>query len=76
MAVVLGSGDYRYEVTENWGALPDGWTFHEVAAVAVDAQDQVYCFTRGKHPVIVLTATATFSALGAMAFSSERMAQP
>ena len=38
MSVVVGSGDYKYEVIENWGALPDGWTFNEVAAVAVDAQ--------------------------------------
>jgi DNA-binding beta-propeller fold protein YncE len=60
MAVVLGSGDYRYEVIENWGILPDGWTFHEVAAVAVDAQDQVYCFTRGKHPVIVFDPDGNF----------------
>jgi DNA-binding beta-propeller fold protein YncE len=53
MGVVLGSGDYRYEVIESWGELPADWTFHEVAAVAVDNKDQVYCFSRGKHPVIV-----------------------
>jgi hypothetical protein len=76
MAAVLGSGDYRYEVIENWGTLPDGWTFHEVAAVAVDAQDQVYCFTRGKHPVIVFDRDGNFLRAWAMAFSSERMARP
>ena len=46
MAVTIGSGDFRYEVIEGWGKLPDGWTFKEVAAVAVDKKDQVYCFTR------------------------------
>src|SRR5512139_750260 len=53
MGVIIGSGEYRYEVIEGFGKLPDDWTFHEVAAVAVDAKDQLYCFTRGKHPVIV-----------------------
>src|SRR4051812_23105889 len=35
MAVVLGSGDYRYRVVENWAKLPDGWNLTDVAAVAV-----------------------------------------
>ena len=63
MGVVLGSGEYRYEVIEGWGKLPDDWTFHEVAAVAVDQKDQVYCFTRGKHPVIVFDRDGNFLAL-------------
>ena len=60
MSVVLGSGEYRYEVIENWGSLPNEWNFHEVAAVAVDQKDQVYCFTRGKHPVIVFDPDGNF----------------
>jgi DNA-binding beta-propeller fold protein YncE len=53
MGVNVGTGDYRYEVVEGWGKLPDGWTFKEVAAVAIDSKDHVYCFTRGDHPIIV-----------------------
>ena len=60
MGVILGSGEYRYEVIEGWGKLPDDWTFHEVAAAAVDDKDQVYCFTRGKHPVIVFDRDGNF----------------
>ena len=60
MGSVVGSGEYKYEVIENWGTLPDQWAFHEVAAVAVDAQDQVYCFTRGKHPVIIFDRDGNF----------------
>ena len=60
MGSVVGSGEYKYEVIENWGTLPDQWTFHEVAAVAVDVQDQVYCFTRGKHPVIIFDGDGNF----------------
>ena len=48
--VTLGAGAYTYEVTENWASLPDGWSFKEVAAVAVDAYDNVYAFNRGEHP--------------------------
>ena len=60
MSVIIGSGDFRYEVIEGFGKLPDDWTFHEVAAVAVDAKDQLYCFTRGKHPVIVFDRDGNF----------------
>ena len=60
MSVMVGSGDFRYEVIEGFGKLPDDWTFHEVAAVAVDNKDQLYCFTRGKHPVIVFDRDGNF----------------
>ncbi|MGZ9129860.1 MAG: hypothetical protein ACXW4Z_18955, partial [Candidatus Binatia bacterium] len=60
MSVIIGSGDFRYEVVEGFGKLPDDWTFHEVAAVAVDNKDQLYCFTRGKHPVIVFDRDGNF----------------
>ena len=60
MGVTVGSGEFRYEVIEHWGKLPDGWTFKEVAAVAVDKKDQVYCFTRGAHPIIVFDRDGNF----------------
>ena len=41
MTVTVGSGEYRYELQENWAQLPDGWVFTQVAAVAVDADDIV-----------------------------------
>ena len=34
MSAVLGSGEHRYRVVENWAKLPDGWEFMDVAAVA------------------------------------------
>ena len=59
--VVLGEGDYRYEVSgENFGELPDGWGYKEAAAVAVDSKDNVYAFNRGEHPVIVLDRAGAF----------------
>ena len=50
----------RFEPIPNWGKLPDGWRYVEVAGVAVDSKDRVYCFTRGEHPVIVFDRDGTF----------------
>jgi len=52
--VVLGEGDFRYEVSgQNWGNLPDGWVYKEATAVDVDSKDRVYVFNRGTTPMIV-----------------------
>ena len=51
---IIGEGDYTYEVSgDDWGDLPEGWSFKEATSVAVDANDNVYVFNRGEHPVIV-----------------------
>ena len=60
MSVVLGSGEHRYRVVENWAKLPDGWSFKDVAAVAVDSKDQVYVFNRGEHPMMVFDREGNF----------------
>lgn len=60
MTVTVGSGEYRYELVEGWGQLPDGWEFKQVGAVAVDDNDEVYVFCRGEHPVIVFDKDGKF----------------
>ena len=60
MSVVLGSGEHRYRVVENWAKLPDGWSFKDVAAVGVDSKDRVYVFNRGEHPMIVFDRDGNF----------------
>ena len=60
MAVILGSGEHRYKVIENWAKLPDGWEFKDVGAVAVDSKDQVYVFNRGEHPMMVFDREGNF----------------
>jgi hypothetical protein len=60
MAAVLGSGEHRYRVVENWAKLPEGWEFKDVAAVAVDSKDRVYAFNRGEHPIIVFDREGNF----------------
>jgi hypothetical protein len=58
--LVLGYGEHRYRVEEGWGTLPDGWAFQDVAAVAVDPDDNVYVFNRGPHPMVVFDRAGRF----------------
>ena len=52
--VILGEGDFRYEVSgKDWGNLPEGWTYKEATSVDVDANDRVYVFNRGTCPMII-----------------------
>src|SRR5258707_8586182 len=60
MTVTLGQGSYSYRVVEGWAKLPPGWSFKEVAAVAVDSKDQVYVFNRGEHPMMVFDRDGNF----------------
>ncbi len=54
--IVVGEGKFRYEVIEGWAKLPPEWHLGDVAAVATDREDNVYLFTRGDHPIIVLNS--------------------
>ena len=58
----MSEGAYRieYEVLRGWEQLPEGWSFVEVAGVATDSQDRVYCFNRGEHPVMVFDRDGQF----------------
>ena len=58
--VALGTETFSYEVVEDWAKLPDGWSFKEVGGVGVDAQDRVYVFNRGEHPVMVFDRGGNF----------------
>jgi DNA-binding beta-propeller fold protein YncE len=60
MSTILGSGEHRYGVVENWAKLPDGWEFKDVAAVACDSEDRVYVFNRGEHPMMVFDRDGQF----------------
>lgn len=60
MSVILGSGEHRYRVVENWAKPPEGWALMDVAAVAVDSNDLVYVFNRSEHPMMVFDRDGTF----------------
>ena len=60
MAAILGTGENRYRVVEDWAKLPEGWELNDVASVAVDSKDRVYVFNRGEHPMIVFDSNGNF----------------
>jgi DNA-binding beta-propeller fold protein YncE len=63
MVIALGEGSYRYQLAcagRNWGELPDGWRFGDVAAVGVDRHDNLYVFARGDHPMTVFDRDGHF----------------
>src|SRR4051812_9726547 len=60
MSAILGSGDHRYRVVENFAKLPTGWSLTDVASVAVDSKDRLYVFNRGAHPMVVLDRDGNF----------------
>ena len=73
-AVVVGSGEHRYRVIENWAKLPDGWHLSDVASVAVDSKDRIYVFNRGAHPMLVLDREGNFLRSWGKACSNTRTA--
>jgi DNA-binding beta-propeller fold protein YncE len=55
LAAELKSGPpLPHKVVKDWAQLPQGWNFGECSGVAVDRQDNVWVFNRGRHPVIQL----------------------
>src|SRR4249919_2391556 len=52
--------EFGYEADDQWAKLPVGWSWTEVVAVATDAQDRVYVFNRGEHPVMVFDRDGKF----------------
>lgn len=49
-----------YRAVEGWAQLPAGWNFGEVAAVDVDANDNVWVFADGPHPVMEFASSGKF----------------
>jgi hypothetical protein len=60
LAIIVGTGDFKYRIVEDWAKLPDGWSFKEVGAVGVDTKDNVYVFNRGDHPIMVFDRDGNF----------------
>jgi hypothetical protein len=57
--VTMGTGEYRYEVQDDWAQLPEGWSLREVPDVVVGPEDRVYVFSRGEHPMLVFDREGT-----------------
>jgi len=61
MSVILGSGEHRYRVIEQWAKLPPELALNaDVGGVGVDSKDQVYVFNRGPHPMLLFDREGNF----------------
>ena len=49
--MIYGSGDYRYEVVEDWGQIPQ---LGLASGVACDSEDRVYVFNRQPQPAMLV----------------------
>jgi len=58
--MIVGQGDFKYELAEGWEQLPAGWHHGDVAGVATDDQDRVYVLNRSEHPVMVYDRDGRF----------------
>ena len=56
----VGTGQYTYEVIEQWGSLPAGMSFGPMSAVAADSQGRIYAFQRKDPPVLVFDREGTY----------------
>ncbi len=57
---ILGSGEFTYELSgKDWGSLAEDETYKEATAVDVDANDNVYVFNRGTHPMVVFDSNGS-----------------
>jgi DNA-binding beta-propeller fold protein YncE len=59
--VPITSRKYGYQVVEGWGKIPDWESCGTISAVACDAQDRVYVYTRGKHPLMIFDRDGNFT---------------
>jgi peptidylglycine monooxygenase len=58
--LVVGTGDFVYDVVRPWGTLPDGWDLGLVSHVAVDSRDHVYFYQRKDPPILVFDRDGRF----------------
>ena len=50
--MIVGEGDFRYELDENWPKkIPDYWVLGQCADIDIDNDDNAWVFSREKHPV-------------------------
>ena len=58
--MIVGQGQFSYELAEGWEQIPARWRHGDVVNVATDSRDRVYVFNRSEHPVIIYDRTGKF----------------
>ena len=61
MAIEVGTGEFRYEVVEDWEQLPSGLDHPDVADIVIGADDRVYVFNRGARPILEYDRDGTYA---------------
>ncbi len=54
MSRVLGSGNFRYQVVEDWPKLPNDFILGDVAGAVVDLQQRRFGYNRGPNRIVGL----------------------
>ena len=49
-----------FRTLSDWAQLPEGWSFGEVTATAIDSRDRVFVFNRGAHPLQIFDRDGRF----------------
>ncbi len=49
----VGSGEYTYELIQDWAHLPPGETFGRISGLAADSQDRVFAFQQKDPPMLI-----------------------
>jgi hypothetical protein len=47
--IILGEGEYQYEILTDWAVLPDKYTYQITHNVAVDSENRLYVIHEGDH---------------------------
>lgn len=58
--MIIGNGDFKYELVENWGQLPEYFDMDDPVDISVDSSDRVYIGSRGNHPIVILDRNGAF----------------
>src|SRR3982074_784826 len=58
--MLVGDKPLTFELVPEGEQLPSGWGHGDVAGVAADAEDRVFVFNRGEHPVIIYDRDGRF----------------
>jgi streptogramin lyase len=60
VTVHFGSGRLQFELVDGWQRRPQGWPLEDIAGVCTDADDNVFLYARGEHPVSIYSKDGEF----------------
>jgi DNA-binding beta-propeller fold protein YncE len=58
--VIVGAGEFTYEVLEGWPRLPAGLEMGEAVGAATDSRGRVHVLNRGPHPIAIFDRDGSF----------------